>query len=143
MKCSLSFFSDRLETCILALPDFQLKFEEKSKVLSYEVQLAKAAQMKLLLPVRARSIRTVKADGRKVDFQVLPMPGMSCVSIVLDSCQHAKVQIEYEEQLPYAVCALVSGEKLSSGELNVKEGKCCRFMIPRKFLKNCLSVGIK
>lgn len=127
----------------IALPDFQLKFEEKSKVLSYEVQLAKVAQMKLLLPVRARSIRTVKADGRKIDFQVLPMPGMSCVSIALDSRQHAKVQIEYEDKLPYAASELVSGEKLSSGELDVKKGEVLSVYDPQEIFEELSFSGNK
>lgn len=131
------------EHASIALPDFQLKFKEKSNALLYEIKLAKAAKMKLLLPVRARSIRSVKVNGCKTDYQVLPMPGMSSVSITLDSRSDAKVKIEYEDKLQYSQCKHVSGEKLSFGELNVNDGEVLSVYDPQEVFKEFSFSGNK
>lgn len=120
----------------IELPDFKLGFKEQSETLSYNVYLAKAAKMQLLLPIRCKKIRSVKVDNRNVDFQIIPRPGMSCVSITLNSRNDAKIVIEYEDKLPYVYPKNVSGEILSSGKLEIEQGKVLSVFDPQGTFEN-------
>lgn len=80
----------------LALPDYQLDYRDDGKMLRCKVRLAKAARTTLRIPIHARRIYQVRANGKPAEYTVQPYPDATAVCVTIDHTQLADVEIRYE-----------------------------------------------
>lgn len=86
----------------IEVPDVKINFRQDKKLHRYTINLAKAANLDLYLPVRCKYIKRVMVDNKLVPWNLLPAVGRSVVNIKMPSTSVVEVLIETDnEELPY------------------------------------------
>ncbi len=84
----------------LRTPDFSLKFQEQKNLIHYEIELTKPCAMNLILPVRAKKILNITANGHAVDWKLEPGFGQSLVNVKIPAENTADIAITTRDPLP-------------------------------------------
>lgn len=82
-------------------PDFSLAFKEEASQAEYEVQLAQPSPIEFRLPVRGGRVRSVKLNGSEVPYETSAGFGQSEITLKTSEISEAKLDIQWEDSLPY------------------------------------------
>lgn len=85
----------------LELPDVKIKFNSNGNHINYSFELARSANLELLLPVQCTEIIKVTVNKQDVAWNLLPGAGCSILKILLPQTAGAEVAIEIGNPLPY------------------------------------------
>ncbi len=81
-------------------PDVAVQFERADNTDTWEVELTRPAAMEVVLPVRAKRITAVTANGKTVGYEVLPSFGHTLLKMNLPAGSTVKVVVTVEDRLP-------------------------------------------
>lgn len=79
------------EHASIRTPDFALAFKREGHVDRYAVELTRRAKMRLRLPVRAETVKSVTVNGRTAKWTVEPWAG--CGMLMLEVPESAKAEV--------------------------------------------------
>ena len=98
------------DSASLRTPDVALRFERSGDTDALEIELKRPAAMEVVLPVRARRVTQVTADGRPVGYEIQPGFGHTLVRVSLPESGAARVAVTLEGRLPQLGPVYVRGQ---------------------------------
>lgn len=120
----------------IELPDVQIAFNSGNNKISYRIELSRSADTELRLPVRCREIKEVRVNGTKTDYDVLPAPGQSIISINLPEMTKADILIKTGGSLPLNNPVNLEGNIGDPVRLVVENAQIIEFEDPQDVLEN-------
>jgi hypothetical protein len=78
----------------IRIPDASLSYKEQADIIDYEIDLASPSCLEIRIPVRAKKIVTVKADGQPVPYYLLS--GFDTGIVCIDLTSRTKTHISIE-----------------------------------------------
>src|ERR1035437_7512613 len=85
----------------IELPDVKTAFDRKGNKIKYSIELARAANIELLLPVQCEEVKNVTVNGKSTAWKLLPGVGCTLLNLQLPKSTKAEVAIETGKVLPY------------------------------------------
>lgn len=119
----------------IELPDVKIAFERKGSKSNYTFELARKANLELLLPVSCNEIATVTVKGKNVKWELLPAVGRSLVKIELPESDKAEVVIETEKSLPYYAPVALEGNVGEVMNISAKDARIISVSDPQGVLE--------
>jgi hypothetical protein len=117
-------------------PDVTLAFERADGKLTLRIELARAAEMAVRLPVRAGHVDSVAIDGEAAQWEMLPGFGQSIVRLHAPRRTHAVVTIRTSAPIPQFAAKILKanvGEKIVLG---ADRARIVSFSDPQATLSN-------
>ena len=119
----------------IELPDVKIAFNRQSSKIKYTFELARIANLELLLPVQCEEVKNVTVNGKAVSWKLLPGIGRTIVNIQLPKCTKAEVTIETGKVLPYYPPVAVEGNVGEAIQLRAKDAQIVSFEDPQSVLE--------
>ena len=120
----------------IELPDVKIAFNRKGNIISYNFELARMANLEMLLPVQCEGIKQVTVNGKPVKWELLPGVGCSTLNIKQSELAKADVIIETIQSLPYFQPETVEGIIGTPIQLKVKGAKITEVDDPQQIIEN-------
>ena len=129
-------FPTNWDNASIALPDVKIAFTRGKDKINYSFELARAANLELLMPVQCEAVKTVKVNGKKVEWELLPGSGRSILNLQLPMSAKANVEIWTDKELTYYEPAFVEGNIGEIVRLKAKGARIIDFEDPQEVLTN-------
>jgi hypothetical protein len=120
----------------IELPDVKIVFERKGIQSNYRIELARMADLELLLPEQCEEIKSVSVNGKKARWKLLPGIGRSIVMIQLSRANQADITIETGGSLPYYAPLYLEGNIGDFLKLSARDARIISFDDPQGILDN-------
>jgi len=120
----------------IEIPDVKIAFERKGNSSRYSIELVRAANLELLLPVQCEEIKEVVVNGEKTGWELLPGAGQSILKINLTELSKAVVTIKNGKILPYFTPAAIKGNVGENIRLIAENAQIEEFEDPQGVLEN-------
>jgi len=120
----------------IELPDVKIAFTRKGNKSEYSIELARTANLELLLPVQCEEIKEVLVNGEKVSWDLLSGVGQSLLQINLTELTEAEVIIKTGKTLPYYGPVGIEGDVGESIRLVTENAQILEFEDPQGVLEN-------
>jgi hypothetical protein len=120
----------------IELPDVRIAFDRKGGESKYVIELARMANLELLLPVQCERVKNVTVNGENARWTLLPGIGRSMLQIDLPELSKAEVVIETGNPLPCYAPIAVEGDLGKAVQLKVNDAKIIEFEDPQGVLEN-------
>ena len=120
----------------IELPDVKIAFDHQGNKIKYAFELARAANLELLLPVQCEEIKKVTCNGKAVTWKLLPGVGRSILNLQIPHSAKAEVAIETGKVLPYYAPAAFEGNIGDVIQLGAKDAQIVEFEDPQSVLEN-------
>ncbi|MCK9404419.1 MAG: DUF4450 domain-containing protein [Chitinophagaceae bacterium] len=120
----------------IELPDVKIAFNRNGNRSIYSFELARAANLELLLPVHCNGIENVRVNGEKVKWELLPGVGCSIVKIDMLEMVKAEVTIEMKKTIPCYAPEFLEGNVGEVIRLKAKDAQIIGYEDPQGVLEN-------
>ena len=120
----------------IELPDVKIAFDHKGNKTNYSFELARTANLELLLPVQCDGIKRVTVNGKTVPWKLLPGVGRSILQIHLPKSAKADVVIETSNALQYYAPVTVEGNIGGVIQLKLNNVKIVEFEDPQEVIEH-------
>jgi len=120
----------------IELPDIKIAFDRQGNKINYSFELARAANLELLLPLQCEEIRNVTVNGKIVTWKLQPGVGRSILHLQLPKSAKAEVAIETGKVLSYYAPVALEGNIRDVIQLRVKNAQIIEFEDPQGVLEN-------
>ncbi|MBE0653567.1 MAG: DUF4450 domain-containing protein [Bacteroidales bacterium] len=118
----------------IEIPDVKIRFNRQSNNTEFSVELTNIADLDIRIPVQARKVKSVKVNGKKVKWELVPSAGNTMVKVVLPKAQKADIVVETEHALPYYSPEILEGNARDAIELKAKDAVIVEYYDPQKVL---------
>lgn len=120
----------------IELPDVNISFSSGNNKISYLIELTRGANSELLIPVRSKEIKEVRVNGSETNYDVLPAPGQSIVSINLPEMTKVEIVIKTGKSLPYYKPLTIEGNIGEKISIVAENAQITEFEDPQNVLDN-------
>lgn len=120
----------------ISLPDVKIAFQTNNERIMYSVELNKAANIEMYLPIQCTGIRKVLLNGKKVNWELLPAIGCAKIYVRNKNISKANVEIWIEKSSSYNRPAFVEGNVGETVTLNFENARVINFIDNQKVLLN-------
>ncbi|MDB6095382.1 MAG: hypothetical protein JWM32_2944 [Verrucomicrobia bacterium] len=115
----------------LRTPDVHLSYARSAHATTLEVELTNPARLEIRLPISARNVASVTANGRKVRWTAEAGPGRSFVKIQLPATLGARIEVKADASTPIFPPVVVSGSVAGRVRLRSNAGRIISFSDPQ------------
>jgi hypothetical protein len=123
------------------LPEVKIAFNRTGNKINYNFELARMANLEMLLPVQCEGIKQVTVNGKQVKWELLPGVGGSTLNIKQSGLTKADVVIEINKTLPYYQPETIEGIMGTPIQLKVKGAKITGVDDPQQIIDNVKIAG--
>ncbi|MEI6143153.1 MAG: DUF4450 domain-containing protein [Mariniphaga sp.] len=120
----------------IELPDVKIAFNRIGDKINYNFELARTANLEMLLPVQCEGIKQVTVNGKQVKWELLPGVGGSTLNIKQSGLTKAELAIETIKSLPYFQPETVEGTIGKTIQIKVKGAKITGVEDPQQVIDN-------
>lgn len=120
----------------IELPDVKIAFDRNGDVSKYSFELARAANIELILPVQSAEISDVRVNGEKTSWELMPGVGRSILKINLSELTKADVTVKTGKTLPYYPPVNMEGNIGENIRIVAEDAKIIGFEDPQGVFEN-------
>ena len=121
----------------IELPDVKIAFNHQGTKIEYSIELARAANLELSLPVQSKEIKNVVVNGKPIKWELLPGTGRTIVHFRLPESENkAKVVIETGSELPFYAPVAIEGNVHDVIQFRVVDAQIVDFEDQQSVIEN-------